>query len=216
MPTIPKIVHHAWLSNNEFGAKYCEWRKTWIRYNPDYSFMFWTMANLPLHRFSPSGQKLLAMDLKFVVKSDILRWELLWLFGGIWSDTDIEVQRCFDELINVESFAGVSYYPDGIGNALIGTVPGNGLIKEIRDATNEAIEKDIQGSHDNATLSAKHGACFVGRNFLCQIAKIYPRWYFYPMGFLASKEAKRAAYPQSYAVHRWTGTEKDGWGHVKD
>jgi hypothetical protein len=180
--------------------------------------MFWDMSNLPFHLFSPSGSKLMQMHLKFGVKSDIVRWELLYLFGGIWADMDTECQKPMAEFLNNESFAGVSYYPDGIGNALIGSVAGTDLIKEIRDATNAEILSDIPRSFDNKRLCEAHGATFVGKNFLCKVKKIYPRNYFYPYPPLEAWKIRKQprAFPDAYVIHKWEGTAEDGWGHVKN
>ena len=88
MNTVPKIIHQAWVSNDRLKEKYFKWRQSWIEKNPEYSFMFWDMDSIPFDRLTPSGAKLMKMPIKFGVKSDIIRWELLFLFGGVWADMD--------------------------------------------------------------------------------------------------------------------------------
>jgi hypothetical protein len=215
---IPKIIHQAWVSNNDLKPEYYPWRYSWAKYNPEYTFMFWEMNNIPFDLLSPSGRELMQMKLKFTVKSDIIRWELLYLFGGIWADMDMECQKSFDAFLEHESFAGVSYYPDGIGNALVGSIAGTELVKEMRDATNREILSDIPRSFDVKRLNEAHGATFVGKNFLCRVKKIYPRHYFYPYHPVDAWGIRKSgkAYPDSYAIHKWTGASPEGWGHVAD
>jgi hypothetical protein len=215
---IPRILHQAWTSNDRLKEKYYKWRLSWIEKNPDYSFMFWDLDSIPFDKLTPNGAKLMRMPLKFTVKSDIIRWELLFLFGGIWADMDTECRKPFDCFLNDESFAGVSYHPDGIGNAIVGTIAGTDLIKQIRDATNEAILSDIPRSFDIKRLNEAHGATFVGSNYLYKVKKIYPRSYFYPYHPTESWQyrngSRSESFPESYVIHKWEGAAPGGWGHV--
>ena len=222
MLIIPKIVHQAWLSGDSLKARYYPWRLSWVMLNPEMSFMFWEPNNIPYDKFTPEGSKLLQMKLKFGVKSDIIRWELLYIFGGIWADMDTECLRPLEEyLFALESFAGISVYPDGIGNAIVGTIPHNPLMAEIRDATNAAVLSDIPRSFDNKRLGAAHGATFAGSNYLFRVAKILPKNYFYPFHPIDSWKIRKnppadlkAAFPETIILHRWEGAAPDGWGHV--
>lgn len=176
------------------------------------------MDSIPFDRLTPNGAKLMRMPLKFTVKSDIIRWEMLWIYGGIWADMDTECRKCFDPLLDCESFAGVSYHPDGIGNAIVGTVAGNPLIAEIRDATNEAILADVPRSFDKKRLNEAHGATFAGSNFLYKVKKIYPQKYFYQYHPTESWRYRNGSlpenFPEAYSIHKWEGASPDGWGHV--
>lgn len=218
MSIIPRIIHQAWTSNDRLKEKYFKWRLSWIEKNPEYSFLFWDMDSISFDRLTTNGAKLMRMPLKFTVKSDIIRWEMLWLYGGIWADMDTECRKCFDPLLDCESFAGVSYHPDGIGNAIVGTVAGNPLIKEIRDATNEAILADVPRSFDKKRLNEAHGATFAGSNFLYRVKKIYPRQYFYQYHPTKSWRYRNGSlpenFPEAYSIHKWEGASPDGWGHV--
>jgi hypothetical protein len=218
MQIIPKILHQAWVSGDPLKDRYFPWRLSWIEHNPSWTFMFWDMDNLPFEKFSPSGAKLMDMKLKFGVKSDIVRWELLYLFGGVWADMDTECRKPMDQFLENESFAGVSYHPDGVGNAVIGSIAGTDFIKEIRDATNEKVLLDIPGSFNNKKLCEAHGATFVGSNFLCRVKKIYPRNFFYPYhpkdSHLYRVKKVPEDFPDSSVIHKWEGCASDGWAHV--
>jgi hypothetical protein len=66
------------------------------------------------------------------------------------------------------------------------------------------------------------GATFVGCNFLPRINKIYPREYFYPFRAQDRSDPRRMKTwntpknEREYAIHHWSGMEKDGWIYVND
>lgn len=206
------------MSDNEVFERYHAWRYSWVAYNPDWTFMLWDKNNTPYEKLSPNGRRLLEMKLKFTVKSDIIRWELLYLFGGVWADMDTECQKPLEGFLQYDSFAGISPYGDGIGNAVVGCHAGDSLIKELRDATNEAVLSDIPRSFDSKRLNAAHGAEFAGQNYLYRIAKILPAKIFYPYGPLDAWRIRanpnQHKFPESHVIHKWEGTTKEGWGHV--
>jgi mannosyltransferase OCH1-like enzyme len=82
--TIPKIFHFIWLSDNPTPNSYPNYVKGWLDLHPDYIYCFWTDANVP----ALINQKEYDSASKIAMKADILRYELLYVFGGIYVDCD--------------------------------------------------------------------------------------------------------------------------------
>lgn len=67
----------------------------------------------------------------YAYKSDLMRLEVLYRYGGIYLDTDVEIIR------NLKHFSEYTYpfaaweSPDTIGSAVIGSPPGNDQILEL-------------------------------------------------------------------------------------
>jgi inositol phosphorylceramide mannosyltransferase catalytic subunit len=124
---IPKIVHHIWLGSTlPQYAK--DFRKTWIKKNPDWTFVLWTdhpiyeydeatvntYAELASYLSSPNKKQFIVVNTKkldiinkkpfykiaknYGEKSDILRYEILYHIGGLYVDTDFECLQPYDEI----------------------------------------------------------------------------------------------------------------------
>jgi hypothetical protein len=102
---VPKIIHHVWPGDDPFpemrpgvdvetgSALFHDWRASWLTHHPDWTMMF--------HRTQPTGdpdvdEVLARDDLTVVVKSDVLRWMVVWQHGGVYTDTDNECLRPLD------------------------------------------------------------------------------------------------------------------------
>ena len=44
---IPKIIHHVWPGADPFKEKFHNFRNSWMKNHPDWSFYFWRLDNLP-------------------------------------------------------------------------------------------------------------------------------------------------------------------------
>jgi hypothetical protein len=116
--------------------------------------------------------------LNSVIKSDILRYELLRLFGGIYLDTDVEILRNFDELLDAPFFCS----DEGMGNigtAVLGCVPHHPLNHAMLKAIHANYLKDGIPTNPNAQMA------FGGPWLFTKIAKqfnieIIPRQVLYP------------------------------------
>lgn len=122
---IPKIIHRVWFGTKPFPDKFLGFVYGQTHICKEYSSMFWEEENTRAHfpYMLPSSAEMLSdTRLNPVIKSDILRYEALRLFGGIYLDTDIEVLRNFDELLS-ETFFCADEGMDNIGTAVLGCVP---------------------------------------------------------------------------------------------
>ena len=88
---IPKIIHHIWLGKKNVPPYFEKFKKSWQKCNPDYKFFFWDdekCKNLNL-----INRELFDSIENKGCKSDILRYEILYQYGGIYIDTDFECIR---------------------------------------------------------------------------------------------------------------------------
>jgi mannosyltransferase OCH1-like enzyme len=97
---IPKIIHHVWPGNDDFKEKFHAWRNTWMKHHSDWTFYFWRTTNLPENINSQVKTALLDSKYAITPRSDMLRFEVVRLFGGIYVDTDFECLKPFDQFLN--------------------------------------------------------------------------------------------------------------------
>lgn len=101
---IPKIIHYCWFGHSEYPekVKYC--MKSWKTFMPDYKFVFWNEDNFDLNSVQFVRQAYDAKKYAFV--SDYVRIYALKNYGGIYLDTDIEVVKSFDNILNSKAVFG--------------------------------------------------------------------------------------------------------------
>lgn len=97
---IPKIIHQTW-KDTEIPRKLTGWVKTWLEKNPDYEYWLWTDA---------SARKLIAerhpslLDTfdnynEGIRRADALRYVVLYEFGGVYADMDMESLKNLDPIL---------------------------------------------------------------------------------------------------------------------
>jgi hypothetical protein len=184
-----------------------------MRHNPHYeNFFFWTPENIPYHLMNTASVRILKSEAHYCIKSDVMRWEVLRIYGGIITDTDVQCLKCFDPLLNDKSFCARSYHDNNYGNAIVGSEPDNPMCQEIIEALTNGILENWNDA--NSRNSYKYGVLLVVP-FLVQCDKIYEKEIFYPFSWsdVTRKDGNKAHtnYPDSYAVHWWAGGNPGGW-----
>jgi hypothetical protein len=138
---IPKIFHRVWPGTDvipdEFEA-YWEIVKT---FHPDYEFKTWRGTEFEL-----INQELFDCQKNFGASSDILRLEVLYRFGGIYIDTDVEFRRRFHEVESIGSFF-CGEDSTGAGNSFIGATPYHELIGAALEAISKLKIESIPTAH---------------------------------------------------------------------
>jgi mannosyltransferase OCH1-like enzyme len=210
---IPKTLHQLWTSDNDFASKFHAFRVSWMQQNPSWNFRLWRLEDLtqPLSGFSAICSYMLKKpDLHWVLKSDIARWLIVWLYGGVYSDTDVECRKPMDRFLSDTAFCANSITPGIAGNAVFGGVPGYQLYLDIACAHAEKIRDNIEDA--NKTI-VDYGVNLAGK-MLTKCDKIYPREYFYPFTWGQRREGKTVSaneYPDAYCIHHWSGMDEGGW-----
>jgi FkbM family methyltransferase len=134
---IPKILHQIWLGG-EVPKQFNPHIKKLRNLHPHWEYRLWTDNNID---FKLINQNLFDMAKNMGQKSDILRYEILNKYGGVYLDLDHVAIRSFDDLIGFDSFAGVTYDQNPqVTNSVIGSIPNSSLTKELCNLDFKFIE----------------------------------------------------------------------------
>lgn len=127
---IPKVIHYCWFSGEEKTELVKKCMDTWRKKMPDYEIKEWNCDNFD---FSINSFAREAIECKkWAFASDFVRLYVLYNEGGIYLDSDIEVLKNFDDLLDCDGFTGLE--SKGVITAwLFGSKKGNPLIKEFLD-----------------------------------------------------------------------------------
>jgi mannosyltransferase OCH1-like enzyme len=208
---IPAIHHMLWTTPNEFARKFHAFRISWMQQNPSWDFRLHRLTDLPFNKFPPICSSMLTDPaVHWVLKSDIARWLIVWLYGGVYADTDVECLKPMDRFLSDKAFCANSITPGIAGNAVFGAEPGYQLFIDIACAHAEKISGNIEDA--NKTI-VDYGVNLAGK-MLLQCNKIYPAGYFYPVSWGQRREGRAlpaSEYTDAYCMHHWSGMDDDGW-----
>lgn len=101
---IPKIIHLCWLSGDEYPSKIAYCINTWKTILPDYEIMLWDTK-----RFNPVNNIWVQQAIdkkKYAFAADYIRFYALYNYGGIYLDSDVEVLKSFNDLLDLPYFMG--------------------------------------------------------------------------------------------------------------
>lgn len=103
---IPKIIHYCWFGHNKKGRLIKRCMKSWIKYCPDYEIIEWNEENFDIHmnQYVEEAYR----QKKWAYVSDYARFYVLYNMGGIYLDTDVQLVKPIDELVEKGKFAGFS------------------------------------------------------------------------------------------------------------
>jgi len=95
-PIIPKVIHQIWPGNDPIPKNYQYFLETWRKHHPHWQIKIWKEYDLIKENFQ-------TMDLYwrargYAERADIMRYEVLRRYGGLYIDMDIECFANFDEL----------------------------------------------------------------------------------------------------------------------
>jgi hypothetical protein len=101
---IPKIIHFCWLSGDKYPNIIEKCINTWKEKLPDYEFVLWDTNRFNIEDSIWVKQAFEAK--KYAFAADYIRLYAVYNYGGIYMDTDIEVLKNFDDLLNLPYFIG--------------------------------------------------------------------------------------------------------------
>lgn len=128
---IPKIIHYCWFGGNPLpeDAKKCI--ASWKKYLPEYEIKEWNESNFDVNCCPYVKGAYEAKKYAFV--SDYARFYVLYHYGGVYFDTDVEVICNMDSIIEKGPFMGfeksfATQNPDK--NFPLGVAAGLGMAAE--------------------------------------------------------------------------------------
>lgn len=162
---IPRIIHYCWFGCGEMPelAKQCI--ASWHRFMPEYEYKCWNEDNFDVTSVPYVKEAYGAGKYAFV--SDYVRLHALYSEGGIYMDTDVEVLKPYDDLLNLTGFIGfegTKHHPVGTGT--IASRAHGEWVKEQRDAYSGIHFLKADGSFDLTTNPIRITEVMRKRGFL--------------------------------------------------
>lgn len=183
-----KTIHYCWFGRGEKPKLVKKCIESWKKNLPDYSLVEWNEDNFDISKNQFVAEAY--SDRNFAFVSDYVRAFVLYNYGGIYMDTDVEVLGSFDRFLNDTVFLG---FEEGnfVGTCVMGIEKGHELMKNYLDHYESMTYFNEDGTKYKDTnvvlltkLLDKRG--LVRNNEFQKVGDIsvYPRTFFSPYDYI--------------------------------
>lgn len=229
---IPKIIHYCWFGRNPLPPLTKKCIKSWKRYLPDYEIKEWNEDNFDVSLIPYTHEAYNAKKYAFV--SDYARFWILFHYGGLYFDTDVEVIKPMDDIIQQGPFMGCekeyiecSEQTDASQSPSLDVAPGLGLGAEPQMDVYRQLLEVYNNTHfinEDNTLNLKTVVAYTtevlrknGLRYIKGIQKcgditIYPKEYFCPKDYITFETDIT---PNTYTIHHYDGSWLSRWDKFK-
>ena len=219
---IEKKIHYVWMGKGQKPDLVLKCIKSWEKYLYDFEIIEWNEENFDIesNRFVKQAYD----NKKWAFVSDYVRLFALYNYGGVYLDTDMEMLKPIDRLLDHSGFSGfesTKYIPTGI----MGVQKGHPWIKELlKDYEGKTFIKD-NGSLDltpNVVNITRKTTELYGLKLNNQYQKlednlhIYPKEFFCPSDYGDNiNQIQKKITSNSYCVHHYNGSWLSPFGKMK-
>ena len=178
---IPKKIHYCWFGRAEKPKSVQKCIASWEKYCPNYEITEWNEDNFDID-YNPYT-KMCYEQKKFAFLSDFVRLLVIEENGGIYLDTDVELIKPLDDLLNNEAYIGFEtdeYVNTGMG---FGSVAHGAMVREMiaqYDELSDGTHATVSCPILNTQAMDKLGMQRNGKMQHLSQATVYPAEWFNP------------------------------------
>lgn len=203
---IPKIIHYCWFGGKDLPELETRCMSTWPKHLEGYEIIRWDESNFPIDEFPFAKGAYEARKFAFV--ADVARLYALSRMGGIYLDTDIEILKSFDDLLNTPLFMGFET-AGVVQTGVIGAEPDNDIIKAMlayyidKGGFTPGVDDKTANSELFARYFKEKGIPLDDKNYHSDTLDLYCSEYLCPID-QATWEV--TATDRSYCIHYLSGS----------
>jgi len=204
-----KLVHYCWFGGSAKPPAVIRCLESWARHLPGYEIREWNESNCSLE----SSYLKTAYERGLWSKvSNLIRLQALLQHGGIYLDTDIEVFRAFDDLLEEECVVGFQHEQherDWVNNAVIVSRPHHPFLKACIELTLDHFETTGEFLRSPSVTTAvlkEWGLVKYGTQRVKDVL-VLETGSFYPVSYREAQDPVKVS-ASSYCTHHWHFTWK--------
>lgn len=184
---IPKIIHYCWFGKTNFPTELQKYIDSWKVICPDYEIIRWDESNYDIKKCKYVEEAYENKLWAFV--SDYARLDVVYEYGGIYVDTDVECVKRFDDLLCDDAFFGFANYNEIATGLAFGARKNNELIGRLRDAYHDKRIVNDDGTfnttsciHYQQPIFQEYGFELNNKYQKINNCVVYPQEVFSPLG----------------------------------
>ena len=217
--SIPKIIHYVWVGDpNKKSQLFYKCLESWKKYCPDWEIREWNESNVDIDKSLYAKEAYSLKKYGFV--PDYIRAKILYDCGGVYLDTDVELTKSLNDLIENDFL--ISFENEvHLETAVLGSCKGHPFAKMMTDfyisypyiidgkpdftpstpIWTNFLKKyyglKLKNSYQKLSLLPEYKDK-VSEDELSKTVTILPRDYFCPLNY-TTKELKKTE--NTYAIH---------------
>lgn len=206
--SIPKVIHYCWFGNGKMDKTAKKCIKSWKKYCPDYEIVCWNEENFDFSQNKYAREAYEAGKWAFV--SDVARLSIIHENGGIYFDTDVELIKPIDDLLQNSGFFGFDekgIVATGLG---FGAEKGNRIVAEFLKDYEDISFVLPDGSFDqtpcpdrNTEALKRLGMDVENKNQTFMDTLFLPSEYLCPMDYYTGK---KTITKNTYSIHHYAAS----------
>lgn len=162
---IPKIIHYFWIGGNPLPEEYQKNIDGWKNLNPEYEICCWNESNYDFDSI-PYMKEAFQLGSEYLMYvTDYARLDILYRYGGIYLDTDVELIKNLDELLYNSAFVGIEENAQINSGSAIGAISGHPMIKELMDEYKRLHFFDEAGNVSKKYNTFYETKCFIENGY---------------------------------------------------
>lgn len=130
---IPHILHYCWFGKSEKPKNIVKYVEAWKKLLPDYIVLEWNEDNFNILDAPTYVQEAYNVH-KYAFVSDYVRIKVLVEHGGVYLDTDIEIVRRFDKVLEGRELVLGFESDKSLETAFIACSKGNSIIQNFLES----------------------------------------------------------------------------------
>jgi mannosyltransferase OCH1-like enzyme len=192
-----KLIHQIWVGPHPIPQKSITFIDKIKELHPHYKYKLWTDNDLNSANFS--NLSYINNTPIYAQKADIMRYEILYKYGGIYLDIDFEIFKCLDPLLTNDLVVcnEDSYIDKYMTNAFIYSIPGTTSLKNCVDN----IKNCPLGGKVNVAIAT--GPWYFRKQILLEDARVLPTHVMYPTHYTQKGLRPNNFSTETYGMHHW-------------
>jgi hypothetical protein len=221
MNRIPQVIHYCWFGGKPHPKSVRKCIASWRKYLPDYEIKEWNESNFDVNCIPYTRDAY--QKKKFAYVSDYARYWILYQYGGLYFDTDVELIKPLNEIVSNGAFMGIEKDFD-----CISVNPGLGLGLEAQSRLcGEILKQYADTSYYNEEGREKFGLVvkyttdallqsgfeLIDKKQVVSNVTIYPNEYFNP---LEDATGRLRITDNTYSIHWYSKTWAEHYGPLRN
>lgn len=215
---LPKMIHYCWFGGNEKPelAKKCI--ASWMKHCPDFELREWNEDNFSLDDCPQYVRDAYAAK-KYAYVTDYVRLCVLHRHGGFYMDTDVELIRKLDGLLEDTGIIGFENHQFVNSGQMLAAEAGHPVLREMMDRYEQIQFYKADGSmyllgcpHVNTEVLVHHGLVRNGREQKVARFHVYPADWFNPLDSATGELIKTA---NTVSIHWYSMSWISPWRRIR-
>jgi mannosyltransferase OCH1-like enzyme len=205
---IPKIIHYCWFGRNRLSPLMFKCIASWRKFLPDYQIIEWNEDKFDVDTIPYTKEAYSKKKYAFV--SDYVRFYVLYHYGGIYLDTDVEVLMSLNPLLNHKMFSGFESSDRVAPGLILGAEKHQNFIKCMIDGYNNRSFINRDGSLNCETVVSYMTEALLDKGLVLNGEyQVVADFTIYPMEFFSPKSletGKLNITENTYSIHHYAAS----------